>query len=343
MYSTAKFILKIFRKMKKNILLILLGFCVNSLSAQYTLIPDAEFEQKLITQGIDTEGTLDGQVLTDDIDHITLLVLDGNPPVTPYIYDLTGIEDFISLEDLRFSNNKVEQVDLSNLSNLKILLCKFNALTSLDLSNNLLLESINIDNCPPGICDQENTLTEIDLSNNVNLNNFLSVNNYFFELDFSNNPLLKSLTSSYNNNLTSLTVKNGSNLNLNIFNALENPNLTCITVDDPVAATNGSTPPYDNWNIQEGVIFSEDCALSVNDYSQAVINIYPNPAKERVYIENAENIEIEKITIYDILGKIVLTEKNSFNKLNLSDLNSGILFIKIETKTGTITKKIIKE
>jgi len=164
--------------MKKITLVVVLSFCINTLLAQYTLIPDTEFEQQLITQGIDTEGILYGQVLTDDIDHITLLVIGSNPPVTPFIYDLTGIEDFISLEDLRFSNNKVEQVDLSNLSNLKILICKFNALTSLDVSNNLLLENINIDNCPPGICDQENTLTEIDVSNNVNLNNFFSANNF---------------------------------------------------------------------------------------------------------------------------------------------------------------------
>lgn len=340
---SAKFILKIFLKMKKYILLILLGFCINSLSAQYTLIPDPEFEQRLITQGIDTEGTLDGQVLTDDIDHITLLVLDGNPPVTPYIYDLTGIEDFISLEDLRFSNNKVEQVDLSNLSNLKILLCKFNALTSIDLSNNLLLEIINIDNCPPGICDQENTLTEIDLSNNVNLERFFSANNYFFELDFSNNPQLESLVSSRNNNLTSLNAQNGNNITLTVFNALENPNLTCITVDDPVAATNGDTSPYDNWNIQEEVIFSEDCTLSVNDYSQADINIYPNPIKNILYIESNEHIKIKKVTVSDILGKVILIEKNNFNQLNLSELKSGIILMKIETENGIITKKLIKE
>ena len=48
---------------------------------------------------------------------------------------------------------------------------------------------------------------------------------------------------------------------------------------------------------------------------------------------------MEKITIYDILGKIVLTEKNSFNKLNLSYLNSGVLFVKIETERRSITKK----
>ena len=87
-------------KMKKITLIIIFIFCVNSLLAQYTLIPDSEFEQRLITQGIDTEGILDGQVLTDDIDHITALYIESDPPVFPYIYDLTGIEDFVSLEDL---------------------------------------------------------------------------------------------------------------------------------------------------------------------------------------------------------------------------------------------------
>ncbi len=329
--------------MKKYILLILLGFCINTLSAQYTLIPDPEFEQRLITQGIDTEGTLDGQVLTDDIDHITALYIESDPPVFPYIYDLTGIEDFVSLEDLRFSNNKIEQVDLSNLSNLKKLLCRFNSLTSLDLTNNVLLENINIDNCFTGICDQENTLTEINLSNNINLRRFFSVNNYFIELDFSNNPLLESLTTSFNENLIDLNIKNGNNLNLNHFVATENPNLTCITVDDPVAATNGDTSPYDNWNIQEGVIFSEDCALSVNDYSQADINIYPNPVNDILYIENNEHIRTKKVTFYDVFGRVVFSEKNNFNQLNFSNLNSGILFVRIETEYGTITKKLIKE
>lgn len=110
-----------------------------------------------------------------------------------------------------------------------------------------------------------------------------------------------------------------------------------------MAATNGSTPPYDNWNIQEEVIFSEDCTLSVNDYSQADINIYPNPVKSLLLIENNNHIGIEKIMIYDIVGRVVFIEKTNFNLLNLSDLSSGIIFIKIETETGTITKKIIKE
>ena len=49
---------------------IILALCLISIlpaHAQYTSIPDANFEQFLIDQGIDSEATLDGQVLTNDI------------------------------------------------------------------------------------------------------------------------------------------------------------------------------------------------------------------------------------------------------------------------------------
>ncbi len=328
--------------MKKITLLIIFGLFVNSLLAQYTLIPDTEFEQQLITQGIDTEGVLDGQVLTDDIDHITLLAIGSDPPITPFIYNLTGIEGFISLEDLRFSNTKVEQVDLSSLSNLKKLLCKFNALTSLDVSNNLLLENINIDNCPPGICDQENTLTEINLSNNVNLNNFFSANNFFFELDFSNNPLLESLYIHANLNQTTINLKNGNNISLNQLTVFENPNFTCIEVDDPVAATNGDMPPYDNWDVQEGIVFSDDCTLGVSNYSLAGISIYPNPVNNILYINN-EGIDIKIIEIYDVLGKKVLVTTENTIQIDVTNLHSGLYLVNIQTDQGGITKKIMKE
>ena len=119
---------------------------------------------RLVDQGIDTEGTIDGQVLTDDIDHIITLDLfdiTGGP-----IADLTGIEDFTSLEGLYFAEEQVEEVDLSNNLNLKYLNCKSNNLIGLDLTNNTLLETLDAANCFPGTCTQENIFTTLDLSNN---------------------------------------------------------------------------------------------------------------------------------------------------------------------------------
>ena len=326
-----------------KIFLISIILTLKVLYAQYTQIPDPVFEQRLINQGIDTEGVLDGQVLTADIENITLLNVSTNEMFeNNFIHNLTGIEGFVSLEDLRFSNNKVDRVDLSNLSNLKILICKSSGLTSLNLSNNTMLEIINIDNCPPGICQQENTLTEIDLSNNVNLKNFFSANNYFYELDFSNNHQLESLYIHANLNQTTLNIKNGNNVLLNQLIIYDNPNLTCITVDDPVAATNGDTAPYDNWNVQEGISYSEDCSMGIGEYSQSDIYLHPNPVRDVLYIENTGGA-IRRITVYDVLGKTVCTEEKTFDQLNLSGLKSGVFFVKTETEGGVITKKIIHE
>ena len=105
--------------MKKAIVLIIL-LAHTLVYAQYTLIPDAEFESRLIEQLIDTEGIMDGQVLTDDIDHIVDLFIGTLfPEIEPLIQDLTGIEDFTSLENLNFGSNEVTQVDLSQNLNLK--------------------------------------------------------------------------------------------------------------------------------------------------------------------------------------------------------------------------------
>ena len=72
------------------------------------------------------------------------------------------------------------------------------------------------------------------------------------------------------------------------------------------------------------------------------INIYPNPANDRLYIE--AEVEIEDVVIYDVYGRRLQSIVNSQQSLSvdLSDLKSGIYFIKINTNKGNIVKRIIK-
>lgn len=83
--------------MKKIILLSLI--CLGSINigfSQYTQIPDQGFEQALIDLGIDSEGILDGQILTSDIENVE--VLDLSILKFPYFNNLIGLEDFTSLK-----------------------------------------------------------------------------------------------------------------------------------------------------------------------------------------------------------------------------------------------------
>lgn len=314
--------------------------------AQYTQIPDAEFEARLIAQGIDTEGTLDGQVLTDDINHITILDLDSPFPETdPLINDLTGIQDFIALEDLYISSNNIISIDLSNNLNLKLLVCKQNNLKQLDLSNNISLEILDAANCFSGTCDFENTFTSLDLSANSLLKFiFLSNSSTLKELDLSNNMMLDNVGISRNTALNTLNIKNGNNLILDNLTVLDNPLLECVTVDDPVAATEGVLPPYDNWVVEEGIIFSKECILGLDDvFSSLAVNLVPNPTQNYLQIESSEELTFNFTIIYDLAGREVLTEIVMDDSIDVSVLTSGVYFVELHASQGTITKRIIKE
>src|SRR5690606_16320875 len=122
----------------KNILYFLFFIAVSyKATSQITYIPDSAFEQALINLDIDSDGIINGQVLTSDVENVTELEL------VYLITDLTGIQDFTSLEILSLDHNfELTSIDLSNNSQLKVLNVSQNSLTELDLSNNILLEEL---------------------------------------------------------------------------------------------------------------------------------------------------------------------------------------------------------
>jgi len=73
------------------------------------------------------------------------------------------------------------------------------------------------------------------------------------------------------------------------------------------------------------------------------VSFYPNPVQDILRIENTSSTEITSIKIYDVLGRFVLSEEGDLNNINVSQLESGVLFIEVEIDEGSITKKIIKE
>jgi len=133
-------------------------------TAQITLIPDPNFEQFLINKGIDSDGVINGQVLTSDVENVTELMFWSSN-----ITDLTGIQDFTMLEHLDLEYNLfLESIDVSNNLNLKILNVSQNELTELNLSNNTLLEELYCVN-PTDDVSPKNMISHIDLSSAPNI------------------------------------------------------------------------------------------------------------------------------------------------------------------------------
>ena len=73
------------------------------------------------------------------------------------------------------------------------------------------------------------------------------------------------------------------------------------------------------------------------------IRIFPNPVKSHLNIQNNSQTVIKKITLYNILGKIVLQKDHPSSKIGLEKLNFGMYLIKIDTDKGVIHKTILKE
>ena len=251
------------------------SFSTNCTTLGLTYVPDDNFEQALITLGYDT-GILDDYVPTANISGVTYLNI-----VNLGISDLTGIEDFLALEELQAGNNQITTADFSTNIALEYLYISGNQLTNIDVSQNLNLIEF--------VCGN-NQLTQIDITQNIVLQDFGCNNNSISTINTTQNSLLKFLTIynnvltnldvslntalvvlyAENNLLTSLNVKNGNNSNFAQFNATNNPNLTCIEVDDAVYSTT-------NWtNIDASASFRINCSDYDNDGVFNNIDLCPN-------------------------------------------------------------------
>lgn len=76
----------------------------------------------------------------------------------------------------------------------------------------------------------------------------------------------------------------------------------------------------------------------INDLlSSSDVSIYPNPAKDLIYIES--NHRVLHIKVYDLMGKQVLTEKLLNRAINIKNLTQGLYLLKLLDKSGSELKR----
>jgi len=73
----------------------------------------------------------------------------------------------------------------------------------------------------------------------------------------------------------------------------------------------------------------------------AEISIFPNPAKDKIWVKNNGRSEIIGISVRDILGNILLHKNPPFSSIDLSALPTGIYFVQFILKNSHVTKKLI--
>ncbi|HNQ68735.1 MAG TPA: C10 family peptidase [Bacteroidales bacterium] len=87
----------------------------------------------------------------------------------------------------------------------------------------------------------------------------------------------------------------------------------------------------------------ETIVLGVNSNSiNSDISIYPNPAKEEIYVYGLDSES--NLTILDMCGRIIYCDNNFIDsEINISEFESGIYILKIENQDFSKILKFIKE
>lgn len=211
------------------------------------------------------------------------------------------------------SNNSIRRIDITSNSDVKYLDCSGNLLEELNLSNN---DSIGYVDCS---------------------------NNHLTGLNLTSNHIVTDLYCN-NNVLTSLDLRNRRSGWLVNFDAKDNPDLSCIYVDDP---------DWSNANWSSGINGNEhfvadeaECsATSVDENINDNLNIYPVPVTNVLHVNAGLQKHID-VYLYDNLGQKIDSKSSDVGmvEFNMSSMPTASYIVKIVVdNTEIINRLIIKK
>ena len=119
-----------------------------------------------------------------------------------------------------------------------------------------------------------------------------------------------------------------------------------LTIDEDY---NGNNNPMDDDTNSNGIpdFLEENVALSLTDAIQLkkAIVIYPNPSENRININNGTAFSIDSFKLFTVNGSLVKELKNtdSYQNIDVSQLQSGVYFIAIDVNNQKLNYKFIKK
>jgi len=272
---------------------------------QDTFIPDDGFELALAAYD---DIPNDNYVPTANISSLGSLDISGRA-----ISDLTGIQDFTALESLNCSLNNIgNRLDLRSNKNLTEIICVNNQIDSLFVSDNFIIQTLDI---------SLNQFSEIEIDVFTDLREFRCDDNQFTDLDFSANSNLTAISCA-TNPLVTLSINNGNNNNLVVFNTTNNPDLSCIEIDD---VGNIGT----SWQKDDTTSYAENCYYNQtfipdDGFEQALINLGIDSAPLDDYVSTEV---IQSIVNLNISGNGIsnLTGLQDFTSLVSLNCNNNLV------------------
>ncbi|MDC7995610.1 T9SS type A sorting domain-containing protein [Altibacter sp. HG106] len=331
---------------RKHLLFLLTLLSVTIVHAQYTQIPDPAFEQYLIDSAYDSEGVLDGQILTTDAQAITEVIVDG---ATYDVADFSGIEAFSSMINFQAIATSCSSIDFGTNNSLEIVLANFNlnlaaittvgctALKSCDISSNILSQfDVTQNELLENLIVGDNPITEIDVSNNHELLQLVCSFSDIVSLNLENTVNLVSFDAR-NTPIEYLDLRNGNNTNVTNYNTTNTPNLICVFVDGAAYSTANWTEVDPVTTFVETEAKCDD--LGTEETTLSALTIHPNPARDFFYVDGLS--EVTEVSLTNLRGQTVKVYGRSNTRFSVAGLSKGMYFLSIKSDDRTIQKRII--
>lgn len=266
--------------------------------------------------------------------------------IVPNFFEFLDEGDQMMYADL--SHNQLASISLDPIEQLSFLNLSHNSFTSLSFTHLEIYGGLNVSHNPLTSIDLDNLYLGIqhpdDLTGPLIIENTMLSQLYIpFEITFAyvnNNPNLVRLDIK-NDELNFTTEpeydENGEETGEYISYGIQidnNPQLAIICCDAwEVGYYSGTVP--------SGVQVTESCSLRVPDKEMVSVTLHPNPTTGILNISVADDHQIVKSTIYNLLGQTIINFGNS-ETLDVTGLSKGPYLITVETNNGSQTQKFIK-
>ena len=282
-------------------------------------IPDAKFKAFLV--GL-FDADKDGEISEDEalgIKEIKCYQKD--------ISSLTGLSSFTNLEILDCSGNKLTTIDLSGNLKLRELDCADNTFSTIDVRKNIALTKIHC---------YASKMISLDLSSNVNLLELNCSNNNFSSLDVSKNTLLQRLYCQKNVLETLDLVKNQQ---LKVLNCRENSSLTTVFLEEGfvIETLFIDTPPTN-------IVFPDYIKISDPVFLQYLLDNFDSNNDGRLVTGEVKNIKVidcSELGISSLVGINYFTSLTTLicsgNNLTSLDLSSNTALTTLRCDSNSIS------
>lgn len=267
----------------------------------------------------------------------------------PSLINLEGLNQLDTISRISIIENDSLQ-DLSDLINLKKIR------TLLHIENNQSLQNLS------GLENLTFVGEDLKIFNNDLLTDLQGLNNLSYLIGFLKvryNDLLSSLNGlenldtivsglSINDNMILSSMESIMNTHIGYYISIHNnPSLEVCDINSICAFLSTNPDNAEIYNNSAGCNSIEeveeacDTLRVTNFHEKSRLLLHPNPAKNEVLITGDNNMFINEIIFYNSVGQKVLSVNQFENKIDISELKSGIYFINIVTRQSLISQKLI--